>query len=409
MHFMGYMRSDGQAGTRNLVAVLPTVFCANHVVRRIADAIPECRAFPHPVGCGYPGPDQQITSHLLKRLCAHPNFGAVLFVGLGCERVRFSELGTEQIALHKPVRYICIQEEGDSIKALKKGIDIASELATNLQRQQRVPCGLEHLVLGLKCGGTDAASGLAANPVLGETSDMLLTQGASALLTEITELCGTEHIMARRARTADVADKIKECVARNVRQLHRATAAAHATIGESMLVSPGNAEGGVSNVVEKALGGLKKAGKGIFQDVIGYADALPARGLYLMDGPGHDGEAVSGLVAAGANVVVFTTGRGTPAGFPGVPVIKATGNPALAKSMCANIDFNAGRIFSEGASLSTLGHELLDTIIRVASGELTKAEALGHEELFCISRYMAEQCICESISEQMNMNTSYTA
>lgn len=394
MHFMGYPRQDGSVGTRNLVAVIPTVFCANHVANVIASRVPESCSFPHPVGCGYPGPDQQITAHTLHRIAMHPNFGAVLFVGLGCERVRLEDLRVEELKKVKPVRFISIQDEGDSLKAIEKGELVASELAAELRRQERVKCPISKLVLGLKCGGTDAASGMAANPALGVASDLLLENGGSAVLTEITELCGAEHIMAARARTAEVAEKIVQCVEKNVRQLNLATCSAHETIGQAMLVSPGNADGGVSNVVEKALGGLKKAGNGIFQDVIEYGAPLPANGLYLMDGPGHDGEAVTGLVCAGAQVVVFTTGRGTPAGFPGVPVIKSTGNPATAKVMKANIDFDAGRLFSEGLPLSALGKELLDSIIETASGKMTTAEQIGHEELFCVSRFMPERQLC---------------
>lgn len=394
MHFMGYPRKDGSVGTRNLVAVIPTVFCANHVANIIASRVSQACSFPHPVGCGYPGPDQQITAHTLHRIARHPNFGAVLFVGLGCERVKLEDLNVQELEEIKPVRFLCIQKEGDSLQAIEKGERIASELAEALQAQERVECPASKLVLGLKCGGTDAASGMAANPALGVASDLLLAAGGSAILTEITELCGTEHIMAARARTPEIAEKIVRCVEKNVRQLNLATSSAHETTGQTMLVSHGNADGGVSNVVEKALGGLKKAGDGIFQDVIDYGDPLPANGLYLMDGPGHDGEAVTGLVCAGAQIVVFTTGRGTPAGFPGVPVIKATGNPTTADVMKANIDFNAGRLFSEGVSLSVLGSELLENILETASGKLVTAEQIGHEELFCVSRFMPERQLC---------------
>lgn len=403
MHFMGYARKDGQAGTRNLVAVLPLVFCANHVARRIADAVRGAVAFPHPVGCGYPGPDQEVTAHILKRLALHPNFGAVLFVGLGCERVRLEDMEPEVIERQKPLRFLSIQEAGDSCKAVAQGVLLAQALAGETARRQREKCPLSALTLGLKCGGTDAFSGLAANPALGLASDLLLEAGGTSLLTEITELCGTEKIMARRAVNPAVAERILACVDKNVRRLHRATAGlssrGHGGAGNVMLVSPGNAEGGVSNVVEKALGGLKKAGNAVFQDVLDYGCPPQGHGLYLMDGPGHDGEAVTGQAAAGANLVVFTTGRGTPAGFPGVPVFKITGNPGLYKSMVANLDFDAGRLFSEGMALDALGRDLFAALLRTASGEPTKAELLGHEELFCISRFMATHRCCEGCGE----------
>lgn len=400
MHFMGYPRKDGRAGTRNLVAVLPLVFCANHVARRIADAVRGAVAFPHPVGCGYPGPDQEVTAHILKRLALHPNFGAVLFVGLGCERIRLEDLGPEAIERQNPLRGLSIQEAGDSCKAIARGVLLARELAAGITRRGREKCPLSALSLGLKCGGTDAFSGLAANPALGLASDRLLEAGGTSLLTEITELCGTERIMARRAVNPAVAERILACVDKNVRRLRRAASSvARNGAGADMLVSPGNVAGGVSNVVEKALGGLKKAGNAPFQDVLDYGCPPRGPGLYLMDGPGHDGEAVTGQVASGANLVAFTTGRGTPAGFPGVPVLKITGNPMLFKSMAANLDFDAGRLFSEGLPLKVLGRDLFEALLRTASGEPTKAELLGHEELFCISRFMATHRCCEGCGE----------
>lgn len=400
MHFMGYARKDGQVGTRNLVAVIPLVFCANHVACQIAASVKEAVAFPHPVGCGYPGPDQEVTAHTLKRLALHPNFGAILFVGLGCERIRIEDMNPEAIEQQKPLRYLSIQEVGDSCKTVALGVRLIQQLIGELAQQAREKCPLSALVLGLKCGGTDAFSGLAANPALGLASDILIQAGGSSILTEITELCGTEHILARRAESPVVAARIIACVEKNVRRLHRATGnlgkeTSH-TAGNSMLVSPGNAEGGVSNVVEKALGGLKKAGKAVFRNVIDYGCPLPGHGLYLMDGPGHDGEAVTGQVAAGANLVAFTTGRGTPTGFPGVPVIKITGNPELYQSMSANLDFDAGVLFSQGTALEILGQNLFEALLRTASGELTKAELFGHEELFCVSRFMATHLCCEA-------------
>lgn len=206
--------------------------------------------------------------------------------------------------------------------------------------------------------------------------------------------------MARRAVNPAVAERILTCVDKNVRRLHRATGSLeHNGAGTGMLVSPGNAEGGISNVVEKALGGLKKAGNAQFQDVLDYGCPPRGHGLYLMDGPGHDGEAVTGQVASGANLVAFTTGRGTPAGFPGVPVLKITGNPLLFKSMAANLDFDAGRLFSEGLALEALGRDLFEALLRTASGEPTKAELLGHEELFCISRFVATHRCYEGCGE----------
>lgn len=392
MHFWGYPRADGSVGTRNLVAVIPSVFCANLVAQRIASSVAGAVAFPHPVGCGYPGPDQTLTAHILRQVARHPNFGAVLFVGLGCERLLCEMLisGLGEAGLPgKPMHSITIQHEGDTLKTIAAGTRIVQDWAGRLSRQSREKVGLEHLVLGLKCGGTDAASGIAANPVLGAASDRLVAAGGTSILTEVTELVGAEKIMARRAVTPQVGQAILDTVQKNVERLRRASAATGAADNAHMLVSPGNVDGGVTNVVEKALGGLKKAGKASFQGVVEYGVPPPGKGLYLMDGPGHDAEAVSGLAAGGATVVVFTTGRGTPTGYPGVPVIKSTGNPETYRKMCANIDFNAGEVISQRLSIEDMGEKMLAAIVETASGARTKAELLGHEELFVISRLMA--------------------
>ena len=394
--FMGYMRAEGGVGTRNLVAVIPGVFCANHVARRIADAVRGAVALPHPTGCGCPGPDQTMAAHLLRRMARHPNYGAVLFVGLGCERVTCEDLMHALSDLQKPVDFIKIQDAGGSAQACALGIRMAGDMARQLSLQQRQPAGLEHLTLGLKCGGTDAASGIAANPALGAASDMLLAGGGTSILTEVTELIGAEHIMARRAATPEVGEALLRAVSRSRALLRCATQATGTADNAHALVSPGNMDGGVTNVVEKALGGLKKAGSAPFACVADYAHPPRCRGLCLMDGPGHDGEAVSGLAAAGANVIAFTTGRGTPTGFPGVPVIKITGTPDAWRRMQGNLDFDASGIIDKGRSIHDMGLSLFETVLRVASGALTSAELLGHEELFVVSRLMPARQYLES-------------
>jgi altronate dehydratase large subunit len=391
--FWGYVRQDGKVGVRNQVAVIPTVFCANTVAQRIAGQVRGAVAFPHPVGCGYPGPDQALINHILLQLARHPNFGAVLFVGLGCERVRASDLVAELTVTGKPIEVISIQDLGDSLKAVEAGSKIASRFAAELSKQSRTLVGIEHLTMGVKCGGTDATSGIAANPVLGAAADLLVNAGGTVLLTEITELLGTEHIMARRAINAVVAEKINHTVQLN-RQILQLMTSNPAYKKWDALISPGNAEGGVSNVVEKALGGLKKAGNASFKDVIEYGASANGHGLYLMDGPGHDGESTTGLACAGAQIIVFTTGRGTPAGFPGVPVVKITGNSGLYQRMNANIDFNAGIVMDKGIPIQEAGRTLFNEIGEVASGALVKAELLGHEELFCISRIVSKAMYC---------------
>ncbi len=384
MTFQGYRRSRGLPGVRNAVAVIPSVFCANTVARRIAEHVAGAIAFCHPVGCSQVGLDLELTARGLKGLGAHPNFSGVVVVGLGCERLRARELAESIAAAGKPVEMLVIQEEGDTLRAIEKGVRFAGRLAEEAARQPREAFPLSELSLGLKCGGTDATSGLAANPALGWVTDRVVDAGGRAIFTEVTELIGAEQILAGRGKTPQVAGKILTTIGAMEKRLSAATASAELQ-HRSALISPGNEDGGVTTVAEKALGGIYKAGTGPISGVVGYGEYPAGPGLYLLDCVGHDGEAVTGLVASGCQAVVFTTGRGTPTGFPGVPVIKITGNSATFERMKFNLDFNAGRIV-EGATIAEVGGELLAKVLRVASGEPARAELLGHDELFCITR-----------------------
>ena len=382
--FQGYRRSQGLPGIRNGVAVIPSVFCANTVARRIAEHVAGAIAFCHPVGCSQVGLDLELTARGLKGLGRHPNFYGVVVVGLGCERFRARELAESIAAAGKPVEMLVIQEEGDTLRAIEKGIVFASRLAEEAARQTREKFPLSELSLGLKCGGTDATSGLAANPALGWVTDRIVDAGGRAIFTEVTELIGAEQILAGRGKTPQVAGDILTTIGDMEKRLAAATAGAELK-HRSALISPGNEEGGVTSVVEKALGGIYKAGTGPISGVVGYGEYPAGPGLYLLDCVGHDGEAVTGLVASGCQAVVFTTGRGTPTGFPGVPVIKITGNSETFGRMKFNLDFNAGGIV-EGAPIAEVGAELLEKVLRIASGEPARAELLGHDELFCITR-----------------------
>ncbi|MDZ4164259.1 MAG: UxaA family hydrolase [Smithellaceae bacterium] len=382
--FFGYRRPRGLPGTRNLVAVIPSVFCANTVARRIAGQVKGALAFCHPVGCSQVGLDLELTARGLKGLGQHPNFYGVVVVGLGCERFRPAELAESIAAAGKPVEMLVIQDEGDSLGAIEKGVRMASALAEKAALQPKEEFPLSLFRLGLKCGGTDATSGLAANPALGWVTDRIVAAGGGAIFTEVTELIGAERILAARATSPLVAEKILTTIGNMEKRLAIATASAtlqHRTA----LVSPGNEEGGVTTVVEKALGGIYKAGTSPISGVLEYGQYPEEQGLYLLDCVGHDGEAVTGLIVSGCQAVVFTTGRGTPTGFPGVPVIKITGNSACYDRMRFNLDFNAGDII-QGASIAEVGAGLLAKVLSIASGEPARAELLGHDELFCITR-----------------------
>ncbi len=382
--FQGYRRLHGLPGIRNTVAVIPSVFCANTVARRIAEHVVGAVPFCHPVGCSQVGLDLELTARGLKGLGRHPNFYGVVVVGLGCERFQARELKESIAEAGKPVEMLVIQEEGDTLRSVEKGITLAVRLVGEASRQRREAFPLSDLSLGLKCGGTDATSGIAANPALGWVADELVAAGGRAIFTEVTELIGAERILASRGATPQVAWEILTTIGKMEKRLSAATAS-HEVQHRSALISPGNEDGGVTTVVEKALGGIYKAGTGPISGVLGYGEYPAGPGLYLLDCVGHDGEAVTGLVASGCQAVAFTTGRGTPTGFPGVPVIKITGNSATFGRMKFNLDFNAGRIM-EGATIMEVGEELIEKILCVASGELARSELLGHDELFCITR-----------------------
>ena len=382
--FLGYRRPQGLPGVRNSVAVIPSVFCANTVARRIAEHVAGAIAYCHPVGCSQVGMDLELTARGLKGLGRHPNFYGVVVVGLGCERLRAQELAESVAAAGKPVEMLVIQEEGDSLKAIEKGVLFAGRLVEEASRQVRETFPLSDFALGLKCGGTDATSGLAANPALGWVTDRIVDAGGRAIFTEVTELIGAEQILAGRGKTPQAARDILATIDAMEKRLSAATASA-ALQHRSALISPGNEDGGVTTVAEKALGGIYKAGTGPISGVVGYGQTPAGPGLYLLDCVGHDGEAVTGLIASGCQAVVFTTGRGTPTGFPGVPVIKITGNSATYQRMKFNLDYNAGPIM-EGAAIAEVGEGLLEKVLRVASGEPARAEMLGHDELFCITR-----------------------
>jgi altronate dehydratase large subunit len=382
--FQGFRRAQGLPGVRNAVAVIPSVFCANTVTRRIAEHVAGALAFCHPVGCSQVGLDLELTARGLKGVGRNPNLYGAVVVGLGCERFRARELAESIAAAGKPVEVVVIQEEGDTLRAVEKGVILASRMAAEASRQTKEAFPLSDLCLGLKCGGTDATSGLAANPALGWVTDQVIAAGGRAIFTEVTELIGAEMILAGRGKTPQTAEEILTTIGCMEKRLSAATASREVR-HRSALISPGNEDGGVTTVAEKALGGIYKAGTGPINGVVGYGEYPKGPGLYLLDCVGHDGESVTGLVASGCQTVVFTTGRGTPTGFPGVPVIKITGNSATFDRMKFNLDFNAGRILT-GAAIPDVGAELFEKVLRIASGEPSRAELLGHDELFCITR-----------------------
>lgn len=383
--FWGFRRENGAVGVRNLIAIIPSVFCSAKVAQRIAQNIPGAVHFSHPVGCSQVGDDLEITAKTLIGIGRNPNFSGVVVVGLGCERFTPYELAQGIAPTGKLLETVIIQDEGDSIKAIETGTRYARKMQQQASLQRREEAAVSELMIGLNCGGSDTTSGLVANPALGIASDKIVAQGGSSILTELTELIGTEHILARRAVSEEVAQDILRVIRAMEERLKRQTQ--HSSNEKRKhLISTGNYDGGLSSVVEKSLGGMKKSGNAPFVEVFAYGDAPLKKGLLLLDGPGHDGEVTTGQAAAGAQIVCFPTGRGTPSGFPGVPVIKITGNPRTYQRMHENIDINAGTVITGEKSLQQMGEEIYQEILAVASGKLSKAEVLGHDEQFCITR-----------------------
>jgi len=387
MKFMGYRRPDGRVGVRNYLAIIPSVFCANKTVERIAAQVPGAIALKHPVGCSQVGLDLELTARTLCAMGCHPNVGAVLIVGLGCERFNPQELYDAVKANGKPVEMLLIQKEGGTTNTIRRGAELAKKLMEYVQAQQRVECDVSELMIATKCGGTDATSGLAANPAVGNMADRIVAEGGSAILSECNELLGTEDMLARRAVSPEVAQKVYDAIY-EIEDLLQSSLDTDLAGNRNELISPGNFAGGVSSVVEKALGGVHKSGTSPIVDVLQYATAPEKgkHGLFLMDYESHDGEVVTGMIGCGAQIVAFTTGRGNPTGHPLAPVLKVTGNYKTYAGMKENFDFDASGIISAGDTVEDKGKELLDLVLRVANGELTVAEQIGGDELFCIAR-----------------------
>ncbi|HVW06669.1 MAG TPA: UxaA family hydrolase [Vicinamibacterales bacterium] len=380
--FLGYPRADGRVGTRNYVLVVPTVICSSVVCERITAVDPDrIVALPHQAGCGQLGPDMRLTHETLAAYCRHPNVGAVLVIALGCEQVVAQMLVEAADEAGKPSAMLAIQEEGGTVKTIAHGREIAARLAGEIASTPRVWCDIRSLVLSLKCGGSDYTSGLAANPALGRVADRLVDLGGSAVLGEIAEIMGAEHLLAARAVQPEIGRKLLRVINRVETQ-----AMALGLDIRGTQPSPGNIRGGLTTIEEKSLGATHKGGEHApLVDLVDYAGRISKPGLTVMDTPGLDVESVTGMVGGGAQVVVFTTGLGTPTGNPIAPVIKITGNARTAERMADNIDLDVSGVLTGSETIDAAADRLFDEVLAVASGTLVKAETLGHRE-FAIHR-----------------------
>jgi len=375
--FLGFRRPDGRVGIRNKVLILPTSICASDTTRIIASQIEGAVTFNNQLGCSQVPGDQQLTMDVMAGYAANPNVFGIIAVSLGCENCQM-DLTVDAIRerTNKPIMEFIIQENGGTLTTVERAVRAGKMMVQEASSQRREEFPLSELIVGTNCGGSDPTSGLAANPLIGELTDRLVAHGATSILSETTEFIGAEHILARRGKTPEVSRRIYEIVHNYEKALE--------LVGESVREgnpAPGNKAGGITTLEEKSLGCIHKSGHSYISAVFDYAKQITEKGLVIMDTPGNDGSSVAGMVAGGCQVVVFSTGRGTPSGNPICPVIKITGNRNTFKNMFDNMDIDASPIIYGEKTLNECGDELLDEVISVANGKITKAESLGYTEM----------------------------
>lgn len=400
--FMGFRRPDGRVGTRNYVLIVPTSMCASHEATQISTIseftiydrekypnVDGIVAIPHNKGCGcQDGSTIDVMLRTLSNYADHPNVGGVILIDLGCEKTNLSQvekyLLNREKSFDKPVAKIGIQEVGGTQGAIQKGLKEVERLLPEVNKIVREEFPISELVLGVKCGGSDGFSGISANPSLGRAADLLVRSGGTVLITEVPEFCGAEHLLANRAKDA----KTGRAVYRMVDWYKEYASKFGAVLNQNP--SPGNITGGLLNITIKSLGAIAKAGTTRVEGVVEYAETPKNRGLNLMQGPGYDQESTPGLVAAGATVVVFTTGRGTTIGNAIAPVIKLASNTPVFERMPNDLDLSAGGVIDGTETIDQVGKRVFERICKVASGEiLAKAEEHKHREF----QFWAEQTV----------------
>ncbi|MGD8900845.1 MAG: altronate dehydratase family protein [Desulfobacterales bacterium] len=384
-HFQGFIRSNGQVGTRNYIGILATVSCSASVAHFIADAItPEILArYPmvdgvvalgHGSGCCSPEGSEGL--ELLQRSLAgyarNPNFGGIVFVGLGCE-VNYLDclLGNMNLGKGPFLKTVNIQHTGGTTKTVRRGVEAVRDMLPEVSHIERRPVSAAHIMLGLECGGSDGYSGISANPALGKAVDILVQNGGTAILSETPEIYGAEHLLTRRAVSREVAEKL---IAR-IQWWEKYTQQHHAQINNNP--SPGNKAGGLTTILEKSLGAVAKAGTTNLVDVYRYAEAVNPGGLVFMDTPGYDVVSITGMIAGGANMLCFTTGRGSVCGFKPAPTLKLATNSEMYERMRDDMDVNCGLIIEGHSNIEEMGEAIFDLILQTASGKKSKSETLG--------------------------------
>ncbi len=381
--FMGYYRPDGRVGIRNHVIVVGNCSCANGVVNQIAARVPGVIPMIHTDGCSTPGEFVRWRETLVG-VCCNPNIYAAVLVGVGCETDDAKEIGKRiEKECGKPIYAAIVQEDGGGVKVIESCVKAAEQFMADAAKCVREEAPISKLILGTECGGSDALSGVTANPAIGYVSDWIVANGGTSILSEIPELFGTEEILARRSITPEVGQKVKNLI-------YEWEERTRSLLGENTgrTLARGNMVGGLTTIQEKALGCVHKGGTSTVMDVIDYSEQVGDRkGLVIMDGPGYDTDSVTGLFASGAQIIMFSTGRGNPLGYPVAPVVKICSNSKTYYAVGGDggdMDINAGAIITEGVKPEELGEKCIDYILDVCNGMETRPEANGYGGAMCV-------------------------
>ena len=382
--FDGFKRNNGRSGTRNYIGLLSTVNCSATVVKKIADVINNnsqlkqyenidgAVCLKHSSGCGMnaSGHGMKIFNQTIEGFKHHPNFVKVFVIGLGCE--------CAQISLYQDkdhddsIVYMNIQDEGGTKKIINNISSQIIEMLPELNKEKRVKIPISELTVGLQCGGSDAYSGITANPALGYASDLIIKHGGSTILSETPEIYGAEHLLIERASNSDLVDKLQKLI----EWWKHYTFINDASLDNNP--SPGNKKGGLTTILEKSLGAVTKSGTSIMKDVLHYAEPLKKKGFNYMDSPGYDPVSVTGQVASGSNIICFTTGRGSCFGFKPTPSLKIASNTNMFNQLKEDMDINAGKIMDGESDILEIGEQIFQSILITASGKLTKSEINGY-------------------------------
>ena len=384
--FLGYQRDDGTVGTRNYIGILTSVNCSGSVAKFVAEEAEKSGLLKryknvdgvvpivHGSGCGMAnsGEGYDLLFRTLSGYARNPNFAAILLIGLGCEVMQIADLvGKHRLHNEESFRYMTIQSEGGTSKTIERGMSTLTELLEYADQSKRQPSSVSKLTVGLQCGGSDGYSGITANPALGVASDILVQNGGISILSETPEIYGAEHLLTRRALTEEIGKKLldriswwEDYTARNGGEMNNNP-------------SPGNKRGGLTTILEKSLGAVAKGGVSPLAGVFEYGEKIDTHGFVYMDSPGYDPCSVTGQIASGANIIVFTTGRGSVSGYKPSPCIKLSTNTSMYRRMSGDIDLDCGDIIENGVTLEEKGKQIFEQIVRVASGQKTKSEELG--------------------------------